>query len=363
MKLGKATGEDGIPTEIYIHSPLARESLFELTKMIFKEEEVPDDFVNGIFCPIYKNKGSRDDMSKYRFICLLNHSYKLVSSVLLSRLKKEIEQSLPDNQFGFRAKRSTEDPIALIRHFIDYTISNDMVAHICYVDYSAAFDTVSHHFLDECLERYGASPSSRAVFRAIYNSAYGKVRAKAKDGKVSLSDIFPIVRGVVQGDIFSPYCFIIALAKLFEECEIELSITKMFEQSTRANEEDSIVEATVAPETIDEFEFDGDGIFPCGEDAYLYADDAALVDPDHEMLNKRTNILNKNSSSRADMNINVSKTYSQTIAKAVKIDHSKEEEYRSFEFSKYCKNCGDGFPCNHGLKVHLTFKLQKYLQK
>ena len=87
------------------------------------------------------NKGSRDDMSKYRFICLLNHSYKLVSSVLLSRLKKEIEKSLPDNQFGFRAKRITEDPIALIRHFIDYTISNDMVAHVCYVDYSATFDT------------------------------------------------------------------------------------------------------------------------------------------------------------------------------------------------------------------------------
>ena len=55
MKLGKATGEDGIPTEIYIHSPLARESLFELTKMIFKEEEVPDDFVNGIFSIFLSN--------------------------------------------------------------------------------------------------------------------------------------------------------------------------------------------------------------------------------------------------------------------------------------------------------------------
>ena len=55
------------------------------------------------------------------------------------------------------------------------------------------------------------------------------------------------------------------------------------------------------------------------------------MDPDPEMLNKRANILDKSSDSRADMKINVSKTYSQTIAKAVKIDHSKEEEYHSFK--------------------------------
>ena len=32
---------------------------------------------------IYKNKGDKDDPGKYRFICLLTHSYKLLSTLLL----------------------------------------------------------------------------------------------------------------------------------------------------------------------------------------------------------------------------------------------------------------------------------------
>ena len=131
------------------------------------------------------------------------------------------------------------------------------------------------------------------------------------------------------------------------------------EQSTKVSEEASNArEDTVASEIIDE----SDSAF-LGADAYLYADDAALVDLDLDNLNKMVNILDKSSESRADMKINASKTFGQKIAKAVKIEHSKEEEYRSFEFSKYCKNCGDGFPCNHGLKVHLSSCNAKYNPK
>ena len=127
----------------------------------------------------------------------------------------------------------------------------------------------------------------------------------------------------------------------------------MSEEASNAREED-----IVASEIIDE----SDSAF-LGADAYLYADDAALVDLDPDNLNKMVNILDKSSESRADMKINASKTFGQKIAKAVKIEHSKEEEYRSFEFSKYCKNCGDGFPCNHGLKVHLSSCNAKYNPK
>ena len=60
----------------------------------------------------------------------------------------------------------------------------------------------------------GASDSSRAIFRAIYKNAKGSVRIRNSDGTYTYSDAFEICRGVVQGDIFSPYCFIVALAVL-----------------------------------------------------------------------------------------------------------------------------------------------------
>ena len=39
---------------------------------------------------------------------------------------------------------------------------------ITFIDYTAAFDTVSHKFLDEALAEAGAPIKARAMFRAVY---------------------------------------------------------------------------------------------------------------------------------------------------------------------------------------------------
>ena len=43
--------------------------------------------------------------------------------------------------------------------------------YVTFIDYSAAFDTVSHKYLDRTLNEAGASAKSRALFRAIYDRA------------------------------------------------------------------------------------------------------------------------------------------------------------------------------------------------
>ena len=55
-------------------------------RKIWEEEEVPEDMICGLFVMIYKGKGSSDDLTKYRCICLLNHAYKLLSAVLLIKV-------------------------------------------------------------------------------------------------------------------------------------------------------------------------------------------------------------------------------------------------------------------------------------
>lgn len=42
---------------------------------------------------------------------------------------------------------------------------------VIFVDYSAAFDSVSHKFVDIAMKEAGASPKVLAIFRSIYNSA------------------------------------------------------------------------------------------------------------------------------------------------------------------------------------------------
>ena len=70
---------------------------------------------------------------------------------------------------------------------------------------------MSHKFLDEALGKAGASRKTRALFRAIYAAAQGTVRILGSDGKFTLSKIFDIARGVIQGDIISPIFFIVTL--------------------------------------------------------------------------------------------------------------------------------------------------------
>ena len=38
------------------------------------------DMTTGVFVMLFKNKGSSDDCSKYRMICLLPHAYKMLST-------------------------------------------------------------------------------------------------------------------------------------------------------------------------------------------------------------------------------------------------------------------------------------------
>ena len=82
---------------------------------------------------------------------------------------------------------------------------------ITFVDYSTAFDTVSHKFFDEVVEATGAPVKIRALFRAIYDSASAFTTVPGTDGKTVSSVTFPINRGVLQRDITFPLYFILAL--------------------------------------------------------------------------------------------------------------------------------------------------------
>ena len=98
----------------------------------------------------------------------------------------------------------------------------------------------------------------RDIFRAIYAKATICVRVTASDGEKIHSEHFPIRRGVVQGDIFYPLCFIIALCVLLERfCAVP---------------DDCAV-----------------GIFGLMIKSLEYADDAALIDHTAEKSTERIN--------------------------------------------------------------------------
>ena len=167
-----------------------------------------------------QHKTPRDDFANYRAICLLCHSYKLLSAVIARRLMEVLDGHLPDTQAGFRPARGCRDNVCALRWFIAMVLREGRNAVITLIDYSAAFDSESQIFLDGALADAGVSTKVRCVIQAIFAAATGIVRVRLPSGVNVMSEPFNIERGVLQGDIFSPVSFIAGLDKLFRTHDI-----------------------------------------------------------------------------------------------------------------------------------------------
>ena len=211
MKLGKACGPDDTPIEVYKCVPICEELLVQLIQKIWHDEEVPINFAKATFVMLFKQKGSPNDPTKYRCLGLLNHTYKVLTHCMLARLEKETDGFLADWQAGFRAGRGCRDNIMTLSTLIEDMMQQGKQLCLTFVDYSAAFDTVSHKFIDRALAEANVSIKTRRMFRAIYAVASAMTRVQGVDGKTVYSESFPIRRGVIQGDITSPIYFVLAL--------------------------------------------------------------------------------------------------------------------------------------------------------
>ena len=328
MKNDKATGPDNIPAEVFKNSELARNELFFFLRQVWRHECVPKNLVLCLFVMIYKRKVSSNDPSCYRIIGLLNHAYKLLSICLLKRIVSETEWSLSDWQNGFRQDRGCRDNILLLRVIYDNIIANNKQCVITYIDFAAAFDSVSHRFLDSALGRAGATRKTRALFRTIYAATQGTARVQGEDGKISMSQTFTVRRGVIQGDVMSPVLFILALDQLIQQVDTEGQGVKVG--------------------TINELRVLG------------YADDAAMMAPNVEQMTARLTKFADASKVRADMELKMSKTFSHHVRRQDKVTKATPTEIKAKEqtYKFPCLFCEDGcdarFKTEEGMLRHAT---------
>ena len=159
------------------------------------------------------------------------------------------------------------------------------------------------------------------MFREIYAKATARTRVNDTDGKVVLSDAFPINRGVVQGDITSPLYFILALELILKR------------HDTVTNK--GVIFGALRVSTLG------------------YADDAALLDNNIETSTNRVTAIAQGSRKDADMEISIAKTEVMHVCPQGKTTITTAEEAK-----KVCKfkctniGCNKVFKNLHGMKCH-----------
>ena len=304
---------------------VVKESLFRICRMMWHSERtIPPELVRGTFIMLHK-KGSRDDMANYRAICLLCHSYKLLSAVVARRLMAVLEDRLPDTQAGFRPGRGCRDNVCALRWFIDMVLREGRQSVVTFIDYSAAFDTESQLFLDSALAEAGVNSKVRRIVQAIFAAATGVVRIRQQDGGVEMSEPFNIERGVLQGDIFSPVCFIAGLDRIF----------RLYDHVNPG--------MTV-----------GTGAHTVRMAKFEYADDAALIDEDVEQATARVTSLAAGSISDAAMIISAKKSKVMHIHKTARMSATTEADVAKLNLVHKCESCAREFTKLRGLKMHMA---------
>ena len=203
----------------------------------------------------------------------------------------------------------------------DQIIRGDKRCVVTYIDYTAAFDSVSHKFIDATLAAAGASRKTRAIFRAIYSAAAGVARVGGTDGQYVFSGAFSVDRGVIQGDIISPVLFVLALDQLIQT----------YDKSGSGVKCDRVLKLRVLG----------------------YADDAALVDTTVENCTERLTALADASLREADMQINMAKTYSQHVFKREKIAVTVDElDKVEATYKHQCDFCTRRFKTDRAMHIH-----------
>ena len=143
------------------HHTATKQELFAIMRLLWQTEATPPALVRGTFVMLYK-KGPRDNFGNYRAIGLMCHSYKLLSMLVLHRMRDAVESRLAETQAGFHRKRGCRDNVLLLRLLMDAVLRAGKQAVVTFIDYRAAFDTISHHFLDESLTAAGVHRRSAA---------------------------------------------------------------------------------------------------------------------------------------------------------------------------------------------------------
>ena len=225
LKSGKASNSF-IKAEHLLHgSPKIMVHLHILFNAFLQHGFVPSQFVLGTITPIVKDSsGDINSVNNYRGITLCGVISHLFENAL--RLKFGHFLVSDELQFGFKPKHSTSHAVYTLKSCINYFTKRNSNVYVAFLDYSKAFDTISHSGLFlKLIDR-----NVPLCFLLVVMYWYINMHYDCKWGG-SKSDYFVAKCGTKQGGILSPDFFslyINNLIKILRQKGIGCHIIKYF---------------------------------------------------------------------------------------------------------------------------------------
>ena len=175
-------------------------------------------------------KGTKDPTiaGNYRPISLLSIFYKLASCAITQRIKPAVEAIIGRQQKAYIKHNNIGSCIINIINLIKHTMKSQKSALILLIDFRKAFDSISHTFIHNTLKTLGFGPDIISWISTFLKNRNAQILLGGH-----LTECINLEQGVPQGDIISPYLFIIMVEILL----IKITSTKNITGITYATNE------------------------------------------------------------------------------------------------------------------------------
>jgi retron-type reverse transcriptase len=116
--------------------------------------------------------------------------------IILDRISESYNNTIEQNQFGFRKNKGCDNAIFILRNVIN-TSKEKM--YICFIDLTAAYDKIQRNLLFRVLDIRLSCTHFISLLKAVYTETTASI--------TGLRKTFPTKAGCRQGGIESPILF------------------------------------------------------------------------------------------------------------------------------------------------------------